>query len=175
MDLEFVKTLHFRELDRRNELDQAATYRVAIVGVIAGVFSYYAERIPLANPVHRWLFVVAATGALVFSVLSVVLIIRSFIGYTWKYAPYPSDLLAHYKQLLSYVEQHKVQRSASELFSEQVVERLVQAASANMHNNNVRSELVYRASVFIVFAIACTLIAGVPLISHAFSTILQAR
>ncbi|MGZ5442973.1 MAG: hypothetical protein ACXW5U_13045 [Thermoanaerobaculia bacterium] len=172
MDLEFAKTLHFRELDRRVELDQAATYRVAIVGVVGGVFTYYSDKLPLNASLH-WLFVICAAAALVFSTLAIIWLVRSFVGYNWKYSAYPSELLAHYRELVSYVQQYAITTPVSDLFNEQVRDRLVAAATVNMQNNNLRAALLYRASLFIVSAVVATLIGGIPLVFHALRAVVE--
>jgi hypothetical protein len=102
MDLELAKTLYFRELDRRQELDSAPTFRVGVLALVAGVFSYYAEHFTITDNASSWFFLGCSAGALVSGALAIVWVIRSYTGFVWAYLPFADQLKAHYDSLLEY-------------------------------------------------------------------------
>lgn len=174
MDIEFLKTLYFRELDRRAQLDGAPTPRVAILGVVGGVFTYYSERLELSHPFFTWFFLGCAAGAIVFSALSIIWIIRSYVGYTWAYLPYVDQLASHYQTLVAYHEEYATETAEPDrLFANHLRQRLVEATTQNTSNNNQRSELVYGASLFLSVAVVFALLAGLPLLSNALAAVLK--
>jgi hypothetical protein len=167
MDIEFLKTLYFRELDRRVQLDSAPTPRVAILGIVGGVFTYHTDRLTLTDEWATLLFLSSAASAVIFSTLSVVWIIRSYVGYTWAYLPFADQLANHYETLVEYHEAYASETAEPErLFENHLRQRLVEATTQNASNNNQRSELIYRASLFLSVAVVFALLAGVPLLSN---------
>jgi hypothetical protein len=173
MDVEFLKTLYFRELDRRAQLDAAPTPRVAILGIVGGVFTYYTDRLDLTSILFTGFFLACAAGAIVFSTLSIFWIIRSYVGYTWAYLPFPDQLVNHYEALVEYHEEYATETADPErLFTNHLRQRLVEATTQNASNNNQRSELIYRASLFLSVAVVFALVAGVPLLSSALAKVL---
>jgi hypothetical protein len=174
MDLELLKTLYFRELDRRVQLDAAPTPRVAILGIVGGVFTYYTDRLRFTNIPSTWLFLALAVGAIIFSSLSIAWIIRSYVGYTWAYLPFADQLASHYQTLVAYHEEYASETAEPErIFENHLRQRLVEATTQNASNNNQRSELIYRASLFLSVAIVFALLAGLPLLSHALEMVLK--
>ncbi|HEV7768840.1 MAG TPA: hypothetical protein VGQ76_27855, partial [Thermoanaerobaculia bacterium] len=150
MDLEFARTLYFREVDRRAHLDSAPTSRVAILGIVGGVFTYYSERLRFAGDPMTWFFIVCVAGAVFFSVLSIVWIIRSYFGYRWQYLPLPDELSAHFQSLMARHEEDRFESAdPDELFERDLRHRLIQAATRNTLSNNQRSELLHRGSLFL--------------------------
>jgi hypothetical protein len=174
MDLELAKTLYFRELDRRAELDGAPTLRVAVLALLGGVYSYYIQHFQANAGWMSLLFVAGAGGALLFSVLAVAWIIRSYVGYAWAYLPFAQQLEAHFEELAEYHAQFGAEaRTAEEMFETQLRQRLIEAATRNASNNNRRSELMVRASFFLSVAVVFSLISGVPLLSEALAATLR--
>lgn len=175
MDLELLKTLYFRELDRRFLLDTAPTPRIAILGVVGGVFTYYAERLHLTNGLATWLFLACAAGAIVFASLSVAWIIRSYVGYTWAYLPFANELAAHFGRLAGYHDEYTSESADPQrTFENHLRGLLVETTTRNASNNNQRSELIARASLFLSMAVVFALLAGLPLLSHALAVVLKA-
>lgn len=175
MDLELLKTLYFRELDRRFLLDAASTPRVAILGVVGGVFTYYAQRLHLTNELATWLFLACAAGAILFASLSIIWIIRSFVGYTWAYLPFVDELAAHQERLVGYHDEYATESADPQrIFENHLRKLLVETTTRNAANNHQRSELISNASTFLSIAVIFALLAGLPLLSHALATVLNA-
>lgn len=169
---EFAKELYFRELDRRDQLDSSSTFRVAVVTLLAGLFSYYSSAYRADELGQPWLFLLCAIGAAVAVSVAIILVVSSFIGYTWAYLAPASDLLSYYQNLVAYERDHGIDgSSAAHEFERALVERFVAAASHNVLNNNSRSEKLYLASRLIAIAVVLGLVAGLPLavnfIAHA--------
>ena len=174
MDLDLAKTLYFRELDRRSELDGAPTFRVAILALLGGVFSYYTQHFSPARDLMSGLFLLSAAGTVAFAALAVVWIIRSYSGYTWAYLPFADQLQEHYESLVAYHAEYPSEtQTAESLFSDHLRQRLIEAASRNASNNNQRSELIYRASFFLSVAVVFSLVAGLPVLSQGLATALR--
>ena len=115
-------------------------------------------------------FLLFTTVAAIFVVLSIIWIVRSFIGFKWSYMPYPSHLLEHFEALLEYDRQYGFdQGGPDQTFEDQLRRSLIQAATDNTYNNNSRSELIYAATRFLVIAVGSTLLAGVPIIVSTIS------
>jgi hypothetical protein len=174
MDLEFARTLYFREMDRRAHLDGAPTSRVAILGIIGGVFTYYSERLRFAGDPMKWFFIVCVAGAVLFSTLSIVWIIRSYFGYRWAYLPLPDELSAHYQSLVARCAENGFETAdPDDLFKRHLQQRLIEASAQNTSSNHQRSELLYRGSFFLSVAVVFALLAGVPLLSSALAAVLN--
>jgi hypothetical protein len=168
--LEFAQSLYFRELDRRVQLDSAPTVRIAALGLIAGTFSFYTGRYAPAGIFLPWLFLVCLGGAMFFGALSIVWIIRSYAGFEWRYLANPAKLLEYYveiKRLNSTGPSPGLE--PDEVFAAGLVENLVKAAAHNFRNNNVRSQLLYHASIFLSWAVLFTFLAGVPVLFEALA------
>ena len=164
MDIELSKELYYRELDRRDQLDSSITLRVAVVTLLAGLFSYYASAYDAAGLGAPWLFIACASGAAVTAGAAVVVIISALTGYTWAYIALPTDLLEYYDALVRYEQVHGLEsKTASEQFEHSLRTRLVAAATHNVLNNNSRSEKLYLASRLISIAVVLGLVAGLPL------------
>ena len=168
MKLEFVQSLYFRELDRRFQLDSAPTVRVAALGFLAGVFSFYTARFHPTDLFSAWFFLLCVAGALAFGALTVIWILRSFAGFEWAYLGNPATLLEHYRELeKSAAAGSLAGRQPSEVFEAGLLERLVAATAHNARNNNTRSQLLYQSSIFLAIGVGFTILAGVPVLSEA--------
>src|SRR5690242_17096846 len=99
MTLEFAQDLYFRELDRRTALDAAPTLRIGAIALIAGAFSVYSTKYSVTGNFLSWLFILGGGGVIVCSVLSIIWIIRSYVGYRYGYLSSPVALLEHYRKL----------------------------------------------------------------------------
>jgi hypothetical protein len=172
VDLDLAKTLYFRELDRRTELDGAPTMRIAILTLLGGLFSYYSQRFIIQHDLPSVVFVVATAGTVCFAVAAVVWIIRSYVGFTWSYLPFPDQLESHFQALVEYQSLYSFDTSPEQLFQTHLRQRLIEAASQNASNNNQRAELIYRASLFISIAVIFSLAAGAPVLFRSLSTVL---
>jgi hypothetical protein len=174
MDLEFLKTLYFRELERRAQLDSAPTFRVAVLALIGTVMSYYLQRFTLANTLGSWLFILCAGGVIFFSTLSIVWIVRIYVGFDWEYLPTAKELRNYERALFEYHAQYGIDgQTPSALFNSHLEKLLVSAATRNTSNNNTRSEWLYRASLFLSCAVVGTLLAGAPVLFQAFAFVVQ--
>ena len=174
MDLELAKTLHFRELDRRTQLDGAPTFRVAVLALLGGALSFYAERFTPMSPFLDALFVVSIALALFFASLSVAWLVKCYVGYLWGVLPPATKLKTYFDELRAYDATHGLEGTTPEkLFEAHLLQLLVEAAAANTINNNKRSDLIARATFCLVLATIFTLIAGIPLTYRAFTVFLQ--
>lgn len=174
MDLDLAKTLYFRELDRRAELDGAPTLRVAVLALLGGVYSYYIQHFRPGADGMSLLFVVGAAGALLFALLAVAWIIRSYVGYAWRYLPFAKQLEASYEEIREYCTQFGPETMApEEMFETHLRRELIEAATRNASNNDQRSELMVRSSLFLSGAVVCSLISGVPLLSQGLAAMLR--
>lgn len=98
--------------------------------------------------------------------MTVIWIIRSYLGYTYSYLPYASELKSYWRDLQGYREEYMLEESASRLlFQEALEERLVEAVTHNSFNNNSRSELLYGASRFLAAYVVFALLAGLPVVA----------
>jgi len=165
MTLEFAQILYFRELDRRTALDAAPPVRIAALAVIGGAFSVFSSRYTPSGPFLPWFFLGAAGGVIVCSVLAAIWIIRSYVGYRWRYLTSPITLLDHYRKLEQLPSSvFTGAATAREIFDAGLVEKLVMAAAHNATNNNARSELMYYASIFVALAFGFGVLAGIPML-----------
>jgi len=163
-----AETFYFKELERRKDLDAAPTFRVAALTLLGGVYSFYLKSFHIDGSIISWLFLIAATGTLVCGSLSVVWIVRSFVGFSWGYVPCADQLLAHHAELQKYHTEHGLDSGTPDtVFDEYLQKCFVEAASKNTRNNNLRSELLYSASYFLAVAVLFTLLAGVPVLYRA--------
>jgi hypothetical protein len=168
MKTERAETYYFKELDRRKDLDSAPTFRVAVLALVGGVFSYYTQHLALTQGWLSWLFLVAAGAVVVFAALSIIWMVRLYVGFSWGYLPSPELLEGYYRELCDYGEKFGFDSGGpEEAFDKYLGAKYVEAATLNVRNNNARSELLYRASFFLAIAVFFTLLAGVPLLFQA--------
>lgn len=161
MDFQLAKELHFRELDRRDELSRAPTLRIGVLTVLGGVYSYLFDSFEFSGSMASWIFIGCAATSAIFALLSIIWIIRSYMGYWWEYLPYPSQLLDYFSELRRYDAEHGLDDSTPERqFDETIRTSFVQAATKNMVNNNARASLLYSASLFLAIAVIAALLAG---------------
>ncbi len=163
MDLQFAKELHFRELDRRNQLDAAPGLRVVGIGLVAGLFTQYYRVYAASGQTAPRMQVWIATLAAFSLVLAILQIVRIYLGFSWQHLASAQDLLAHYEALQDYKAQQDTAKDydADAAFAEHLRLRLVEAATANAYSNNLRSERLYSASRWVALALALALIAGI--------------
>jgi hypothetical protein len=173
VDLDLAKALYFRELDRRTELDGAPTMRVAILALLGGLFSYYSQRFIVERDLSSVVFIIGTAGTIFFAVVAVIWIIRSYVGFTWAYLPFPDQLESHFQALIEYQAQYAFETAPEVLFTAHLRQRLIEAASQNASNNNQRAELIYRASLFLSIAVIFSLVAGAPVLFRSFSAALR--
>ena len=170
MTLEFAQTLYFREIDRRFQLDAAPTVRVAALGLLGAIFSFYIGRYQPSGRFLPWLFLICVAGALVSGALAVIWIVRSYAGFIWQYLPSAARLIAHYHDLEIAANRAPAGTlDAKQVFETGLIEHLAAAAAHNARNNNIRSELLYYASSFIASAVAFTFLAGVPVLFESLA------
>jgi len=166
LDFDFLKELYFHELDRRDRLDQAPTLRVAVLALGAGLFTYYLDLYALGDDILGGIFLFAGCGAIVSGLLTIIWIIRSYLGYTYSFLPYASQLEKYWRDLQRYRREYQLEEDASRLlFQEALEERLVEAVTHNSFNNNSRSELLYGASRFLAAFVVFALLAGLPVVA----------
>ena len=173
VDLDLAKALYFRELDRRTELDGTPTMRVAILALLGGLFSYYSQRFVVECDLPSVVFIIGTAGAIFFAVVAVIWIIRSYVGFTWAYLPFPDQLESHFQALVEYQAQYAFETAPEVLFAAHLRQRLIEAASQNASNNNQRAELIYRASLFLSIAVIFSLVAGAPVLFRSLSAALR--
>ena len=141
---------------------------------MGGVFSYYTQHFVPSRDAMSALFLLSAAGAVLFAALAVVWIIRSYSGYSWAYLPFADQLEEHYESLVAYHAEYPSETQTAEtLFSDHLRQRLIEAASRNASNNNERSELIYRASLFLLLAVVFSLVAGLPVLSRGLAAALR--
>jgi hypothetical protein len=117
---------------------------------------------------------VCAAGAIAFSALSIIWIIRSYAIFSWTYIPAPDELERHHQALVEHYGRFGMAKTdAGRVFENQLRWRLIKAASRNALTNNQRSELIFQVSVFLSIAVIFTLVAGLPLLSSALTAVLQ--
>ena len=170
MDLEFTKTLYFRELDRRAQVDSGSSFRIGVLALLAGVFVYYLNTYTMSNFWCGAFFVLCATTSALFAFLAIISIIRVYVGFQWSYLPYPGQMLQYHQALQAY--QAHYGESSPDAFSEYLLHALIESATANMINNNSRSEHLYAASRSLSIAVVSTMLAGIPVITENFLKIL---
>lgn len=163
MDTAFVKELYFWEFERRHRLDAAPTFRIGILALLAGVYSFYFDIYEFGVDLGGVFFLSVVSLALVFSLLAVAWIVRSYIGYTYDLLPHAEELAAYHRSLKEYEQVHDLNPgTADQLFDEFLQERLVAAATRNGYNNNSRSELIYGASRFLSVVVFLAVLGGIP-------------
>lgn len=168
MNVDFVATLYFREIERRGQLDRAPTFQIGILAILGGVFAYYLDSLTVSSAVGKSVFAACAAATVVFALLAILWIIRSYLGYRWALLAYPEQLMDYYHELEEYDHQHGLDAASPDsVFERHLRDLLVEAATHNAANNNSRSELLYAANRYLAIAVVFTLVAGLPGIVRA--------
>jgi hypothetical protein len=146
--------------------------RSASLAVLGSIVSFYIEKYRPTLPFLEALFVVGIAGASVFAVLSVVWLIRSYVGYVWRLLPPATELERFFEQLKAYDAQYGLGvGTPTSHFEAHLLSLLVDAATRNSKGNNQRSHITATATVYLVVATVFTLLAGLPLAYEALNRI----
>jgi hypothetical protein len=160
---EYYQHLYDEEWTRRHEARQYVAVSISALTFLAGVLVFFAKDYPLSTTI------LSLSGAFFFGLASVawfaalVMLARGLMGRPYSHIPFPSQLEAHRKALLS---SNASKPGGEELgrqeFTDFLIERLVDAADHNEVTNRAFAEFVYRANRWLVATTFCLAIASVP-------------
>lgn len=153
------------EIEHREHLRGAVGVPIALLTVLGGVLAYYSRTFQAVDGVVTWVFAVLFGSSCYFFIRAVYLLIRSYHGYTYERIPTPAQIRQYHQDLAIYLRSTKAPdgQLASE-FDDFLDGAYCRAAERNTYNNLAKSEYLFRATGAIIFCLALTAIAVVPVL-----------
>ena len=165
MNVSLAKEFYFRELDGKVQQDTRLGVYVALLSAVGGVLAYLIRSAWTFQT--NWFIGSFALSfiSVVFYSLSIVWVFRATVGFTYEKIP-SADILLDYWQDLSqyYRENPVVTGSASSDFENFLVRHFSNAATRNSQNNSARSAHYYLASLFLLWVVIFSALAGLCLV-----------
>ena len=155
--LEFYKDLHYREIERKDQLsDSAMNLPVTITsGMIVGLFYFFTTYSYSVNFLLKslFLFSVSINVLLVFLVIWYLIKAYSLIAGSHAYIhnPLAKDLNIYYLQLLEYYNQNKAK--ADDAFCIYLKDKYIEYSSHNTTNNDEKASNIAYSRRLLVFSI----------------------
>lgn len=156
-NLEIYKEFYFREIDRKNELNNIINIPIIIItGIISVQFYFYSQQIE--NSLKIYLEVLSIISAL--SILySIFYLLKSF-GNFFKNHSYKelNEMNSIYKYERELIKEQKKIADAESLFLEYLNEQFSDCASHNFLINKTRTEDIAKSKKGIFISIICTIL-----------------
>jgi len=170
---EYFATVYYQEENRRDTITGYSTFVLATLGVIGGILSYYIQDILEWLPRQRFPACLAQfwtstylgllTIGASFLIVAVVMFIRSFFNYTYRYVATPLQLLAYRNKLNDY---HPDPETAEAVFQAYLTTEYAEAADQTDRNNVTKRMYLHRCIGFSILALLCMFLAFAPFLVH---------
>lgn len=162
MHVDRYKEFYEHEWQRHEQLQSATNTPISVVTLLAGGLVLMGKGFESEAPAIQWLFWIATAVAGVLVSASVYLLIRSTHGHHYQRIPLPADLARHHEHLKGFYRDRDKPGLADPAFDAFLAEKYIVAADRNALNNSERSEYLFRANRFLVYALCAAASAGVP-------------
>lgn len=165
MDRKLYQKQYDFELEQRNTIASSTNIPIVSITVIGGALSTMVLSFPYSGDLKSMAFI----GTIILSVIAVltslVLVLRSLIGYTYQKIPSPNALADHHRKLEAWHRENGEQESvisekADKDFSEYLDQKLAEAAENNSVNNIRRGSLIHDSAVAIAVALGFLVVAA---------------
>jgi len=156
--------LYFHEIDMRENLSARLQIPLAILVVLIGFIAYMLRNIS-PTPINAifMAFLLFYCLCIVFIVLGILFLVRSWLGYEYTFLPSAKDT-EDYRALL--IETYKSYENSDELVQKYMMEYIyryfIECSSTNTVNNDNRSMNLHYARISIICSLVLAFIAFIP-------------
>lgn len=162
------------ELEQRNVITSSTNTPVVSITVIGSALSSMVLTFPYKNNVITSFFLAFVALALISSIVALVQIFKSVIGYSYQKIPSASALSTHHRALYKWHEQNgtalvHLDSEVEKDFDEFLKSRLSEASDHNGGNNIKRGNYIHNATVSIAIALGFMVLCS-PFFIYAKST-----
>jgi len=156
--------LYFHEIDMRENLSARLQIPLAILVVLIGFLAYMLRNIS-PTPINAIfvVFLLFYCLCIVFTVLGILFLVRSWLGYEYTFLPSAKDTEDYRASL---IETYKSYENSDELVQKYMMEYLyryfIECSSTNTVNNDNRSMNLHYARISIICSLVLAFIAFIP-------------
>jgi hypothetical protein len=160
---ELYKEHYFFEINRKHELTKELNIPIGVLTILGGAIIYFFNEIPRIVGLARFVLVIFLIASLVFFLLTIYFLIRSYYGYTYRYLPTSEELRDYRERLEQYyqTESHNLAGIDAEMES-YIRAAYARCAHKNTINNDSKSGYLYKANGFLILTLICGLLCTVP-------------
>ena len=177
--LEIFKERYYFEHDRHEKLTSRLGIPITVLTFIFGILTFYLNSI-LPFELSLWFMVFSILSALViiFVIMTVFHLIRSYYNYEYSYFPLPFDLKRDLDNIIEYygnsyfnnLTQSDKERRIDKDIDELLLNYYIEAANNNTKNNDTKSKHLHLAFSNLIIAIIFLILSSVPfLVIKSFS------
>ena len=162
MKLDLLKEHYFFELNRKQHLESALGFHVAVLATLWGLVGFYAQRYPL--PKSKWgiAFDLPFVVFIVFLLFAFYYVVRSFIRFRYQVVE-AGRLPDYYMRLKAYASGTADEAfDPDKDFEESVERRYAEAIERNSLANITRSAYLYWAKVWLACAAVSLALCAIP-------------
>lgn len=147
------------ELEQRNAIASSTNMPIVSITVIGSALSSMVLAFSYSHEFVTYSFLTFVTLSGISTIISLVYIFKSVIGYSYQKIPSTVELSAHYQDLLKWHKENRTEREhivqeSKKDFDEYFEARLSEAAENNGNNNIKRGNYIHDSTVSIAFALA---------------------
>ncbi len=160
---EFYKSLHERELDRRDSLNNSISTPIGLISAIIGVIfffctNYYSN----CNIIVKFMFFILVLSSVIFVCTSIYKLIKFYnnglsSGYEYEGLPYAKELKEYYDYLVGINKHNKKINSnipdTEVEFRNYLIETFINTSGHNAFVNDKKAEYFYEVKKYIIFSI----------------------
>lgn len=169
---EIFKDVYYKELERKNELEESLMLPVGIITALSTGFFYLVSN--FNYQCHSWLrmiFIIFAFSALSLIITTIYQLIRAYnnftFGYKYHYIPYSTDIEQYYSDLIHYFKdkKHTEERAIKEtnkIIEQFFIDEFIKKSDLNCYNNDKKQSHSYKARIFLIFALISIFILVIP-------------
>ncbi|MBS3954496.1 MAG: hypothetical protein KGZ88_16215 [Methylomicrobium sp.] len=164
MEQEIYQKQYDFELEQRNNIASAANVPIVALTVLGGALSTMIVDFKYLWNLPTYIFTLISALALIAMVVSLVLVFRSFLGYSYQKIPTALALVEHHKALkIWHTENGESDQDSIKLakidFDEYLNSRLSEATENNSTNNLKRGNFLHDATLYVAIALAFLVLA----------------
>ena len=156
-NLDFYKEFYFREIDRKNELNNVINIPILIItGIISVHFYFYTQQIQNSFKIYLFILSFIAGVSIIYSTFYLLKSFSNFFkNHSYKELNEMKVIYKFERDLIT--EQSKVE-DAEKLFSESLVEQLSDCESHNFLINKTRTEDIAKSKIGIFISVITSIL-----------------
>ena len=145
MDREIYQKQYDFELEQRNTIASSTNIPVVSITVVGGALSSMVLSFPYSNEISTYGFITFVALSGIFSIVALIYIFKSLIGYAYQKIPSPASLSDYHKGLIAWhndnrTEETQILDEANKEFNEYLETRLSEASENNQLKGSVTNE-----------------------------------
>ena len=169
---EIYKDVYYKELERKNQLEDSLMLPVGIVTALStGLFYLVTNFNYKCNSYLKYIFIVLVIISLIFIIITIYQLIRAYnnftFGYEYHYLSYSAEIEKYYSDLIDFFKSKKHSKEKTVIESNKIIEQFfidefITKSDFNCYNNDKKQSHSYKARVFLIFALITIFILVFP-------------